>query len=292
MQLDELTSIIQAAGGGSGPLGYAKALLNKINRLEDAGGYESMLVQLRSAKEQGDFRGRVLEVNFAYLFFVAGIGLQYGAKQGMRGDVDFCWCVNGYQVFIEMKLLGQDKKSREAIKQQLEDTEFYEACISDDTADVARIQRDIFEKSSIKKFNPKPEPTWINLVAVDVCELQLGTVDIGDCLLATGGNEITSIYCHPACLRPAVVGVFERERKALKPDQVEWVKRFHKVLSAGEPHPSDYIHGVLFLFRDPEERAALSYQLNAEIVGNSGLIDEDCAKRIFEPFYEIVPQHG
>ncbi len=291
MQLGELTAIIQAAGGGCGPLEYAEALLQKINCLEDVGGrYESMLAQLRSAKEQGDFRGRVLEVNFAYPFLEAGIGLQYGAKQGMQGDVDFCWCVNEYQVFIEMKLLGQDKKSREAINQQLEDTGFYGVCIRDDTPfDVARIQRDIFGKSSIKKFNPKPKTTWINLVAVDVSELQLGTVDIGDCLLATVGNEITSRYYHSACSRPAVVGVFEPEGKALNPDQIAWVKCFHKVLIANEPHPRDYIHGVLFLFRDPKERAALSYHLSAAVVWNPGLIDDNRTRKIVEPFHQIVP---
>lgn len=289
MQLNELTAIIQAAGGGCWPLEYAETLLKKINRLEDAGGYETMLVQLRSAKEQGDFRGRVLEVNFAHLFVESGTGLQYGAKQGMLGDVDFCWYVHECQVFIEMKLLGQDKKSREAINQQLEDTGFYGICISDDTSDVARIQRDIFEKCSIKKFNPLPEPTWINLVAVDVSELQISTVDIGDCLLATVGNEITARYFHPICLRPAIVGVFESEGKALNPDQVEWVKRFHKVFSAGEPHPRDYIHGVLFLFRDPKERAALSYHLNAAVVWNPELIDENRVRKIVEPFHQIVP---
>jgi hypothetical protein len=116
-----------------------------------------------------------LEVNFAHLFV---IGLQYGAKQGMSGDIDFCWLVNGHQVFIEMKLLGQHKQTKDEINRQLEAAGKFEICNSDDTKDVARIQRDIFEKSSTKKFNPKPQPTWINLVAVDVSELQLGTVDI------------------------------------------------------------------------------------------------------------------
>ena len=289
MQLDELMAIVQAAGGGCNALEYAEPLLNKINRLKGAGGYETLLAQLQSAKEEGDFRGRVLEVNFANLFVESGTELQYGAKQGMSGDVDFCWQVGEYQIFLEMKLLGQDKKSREAINQQLADTGFYQLCVSDDSFDVARIQRDIFEKSSIKKFNPLPKPNRINIVAVDVSELQLSTIDIGDCLLAAVGNEITAKYCHPICLRPAVVGVFESAGKALSPDQVEWVKCFHNFSNSGVPHPRDYIHGVLFLFRHPEARAALSYDLSAEIVWNSALMNESCARSIFESFRQIVP---
>lgn len=289
MQLDELQATIKAAGGGCNALDYAEPLLKKINRLEGAGGYETLLAQLKSAKEEGDFRGRVLEVNFANLFVESGTPLQYGAKQGMLGDVDFCWHVDEYQIFIEMKLLGQDKKSREAINQQLEDTGFYRMCFSEDTVDVARIQRDIFEKSSIRKFHPLPLPNWINIVAVDVSELQLNTVDIADCLLAAAGNEITARYCHPLTLRPAVVGVFEGAGKALSPDQVEWVKCFHKFSSSGDPHPRDYIHGVLFLFRHPDARAALSYDLSAEIVWNPELMNEKCAKAIFGSLRQIVP---
>jgi hypothetical protein len=289
VQLNELKAIVQAAGGGCNALEYAEPLLKKINRLEGAGGYETLLAQLQAAKEEGDFRGRVLEVNFANLFVEAGTQLQYGAKQGMLGDVDFCWCVGEYQIFIEMKLLGQDKKSKEAINQQLTDTGFYRMCVLDDTYDIARIQRDIFEKSSIKKFNPLARPNWINIVAVDVSELQLGTVDIGDCLLAAVGNEITAKYCHPICLRPAVVGVFESAGKALSPDQVEWVKYFHKFSNSGNSHPRDYIHGILFLFRHPEARAALNYDLSAEIAWNAELMNESCAKSIFGSLRKIVP---
>jgi hypothetical protein len=63
MQLDELKGIIKAAGGGENALAYAEALLVKINRIESEKQYAALLGQLRNAKEQGDFRGRVLEVN-------------------------------------------------------------------------------------------------------------------------------------------------------------------------------------------------------------------------------------
>ena len=184
MELTELKIILQACGGGCWALEYAPAVLEKINRLEAVGTDAQFFKQLRRAKNEGDFRGRMLEVNFADLFGQKGIRLQYGAKQDMSGDIDFCWHVSGHQVFIEMKLLGQDKQTKEDTNQQLEGTGCCATLISDDTRDVTRIQRDIFQKSSTKKFKAKPDPTWINLVAVDVSELQLGTIDIGDCLLA------------------------------------------------------------------------------------------------------------
>lgn len=286
----ELKAIILDAGGECWALNYAEALLEKTNRLEAAGSYESLFAQLKRAKEPGDFRGRVLEVNFADLFVEKGIGLQYGAKQGMSGDVDFCWCVNGDHVFIEMKLLGQDQETKETTAQQLQDTGLSKTLISDDTRDVTRIQRDIFQKSSTKKFNPKPEPTWINLVGIDLSELQLGTVDIGDCLLAAGGNELVKKHCHPAIQRPAVVGVFEPAGKTLTDEQAEWVKCFHGVSDAHAPHPRDYIHGVLFLFREPQERAALSYELSSVVVWNPALIDDTRAKPVLEAFHQIVPR--
>lgn len=289
MQLDELNMIIQGAGGQYFALEYAEALLEKINRIDSTNGYGKLMAQLRSAKEQGDFRGRILEVNFANLFVENGINLQYGAKQGMAGDVDFCWDLGRYHVFIEMKLLGQDQRTREMMNQQLEANGFSAALISDDTWDVARIQRDIFQKSSTKKFNSQPQPTWINLVAVDVSELQLGAVDLGDCLQATVGYEYTSRYYHTECLHPAIVGVFERgDVASLRAEQVEWVNGFHATLGVAS-HPRDYVHGVLFLFREPQEQAALCYQLSAAVVWNPALVDPQRGREFCKSFCRIVP---
>ena len=285
----ELKEIIQAAGGGCWALGYAGALLDKITRLQAAGGYPKLFKQLLSAKESGDFRGRVLEVNFADLFVGKGATLQYGAKQGMSGDVDFCWCVSDHQVFIEMKLIGQDKQTKDITTQKLD--AITDISTLDDTRDVGRIQRDIFLKSSTKKFKAKPESTWINLVAVDVSELQLGTIDIVDCLLAAGGNELVKKHCDPTSQQPSIVGVFEPVDKALTAEQADWVKLYHCVSDAGGgTHPRDYIHGVLFLFRKPAELAALSYELSSVVVWNPALIDKARAKPIFEAFHQIVPR--
>lgn len=290
MMITELKAIIQAAGGKCWALEYADPLLEKINRLEAASKNASLFTQLRRARESGDLRGRVLEVNFADLFVQKGIALQYGAKQGRSGDVDFCWHVNGDHVFIEMKRLSQDHTTKEVTEQQLKDVGCFATHISDDTKDVARIQRDIFLKSSTHKFNPKPDPTWINLVAIDVSELQLGTVDIGDCLLAACGNDaLEARRFHHAFRRHEVVGVFEPAKKTRTAEQTLWVKKHHCNPSAGN-HPRDYIHGILFLFREPKEPAALSYGLSGEVIWNPALIDHNRAASFLDAFHQIVPR--
>jgi len=292
MKLDELKSIIQASDGKCFALEYAEALLEKVNCIEANEKYAALIAQLRAAKEQGDLRGRVLEVNFVNAFAEHGVELDYGVKQGMPGDIDFCWSLSDLRVFIEMKLLGEDNKTKESIKQQLAEHGVSATFFTEDTYDVARIQRDIFSKSSIKKFNPKPGAKEINLVAVDVSELQLGTVDIGDCLLAALGNKVAAQYYHPSILRPQIVGVFEyADIDSLRPEQVEWIREFHK-LPDTHPHPREYIHGILFLFREPKERAALSYQLNGAVTWNPALMDEKRAGQIANTLHHIIPCVG
>ena len=111
MQLDNLKQIIRSSGGGDNAIDYAVELLEKINRVESATQYSVLLGQLRGAREQGDFRGRVLELNFVDCFLRKGIALEYGAKQGMPGDLDFGWYVEGHKVSIELKLLRQETRS-------------------------------------------------------------------------------------------------------------------------------------------------------------------------------------
>jgi len=290
MQLDELKEIIKAAGGGENALAYAKALLDKINRVESEKQYAGLLEQLCAAREQGDFRGRVLEVNFADCFLRKGFALDYGTKQGMPGDIDFGWNVEGHRVHIEMKLLGQDRATRDSINAQLDDKGTSATFVDDDTRDVARLQADLIQKASTRKFNPELSAGTINLVCIDVTELQLGTVDICDCLLAAGGNSLASRHCDPACLRDSIVGVFETiAPQKLSDAQKAWIAGVQKI-PEGAPHPRTYMHGALFLFREPQERAALSYDLRAAIVWNLGLVASDAAKKICAALHAAIPQ--
>jgi len=290
MDLAELSQVIERSGGRSGALEYAEALLQKISRLEATGGYGQLFKQLSSSREQGDFRGRVLEVNFADLFQRNGQHLVYGARQGMTGDIDFLWRVDGLEVFIEMKLLRQDKASLDAMNLQLEAGGVYASHVTDDTRDIGRMQLDLISKAGTTKFNPQPQAGWINLVAIDVTELQLGMVDVADCVLAAAGNrEVQHFYPDSPYTRPNVVGFFEKPAEAtLTEEQRNWLTAMHRPNSAA-PHPRDYLHGALFLFRHPKDTAALSYELNAVLVWNRLLVAHEKAVRIYEAMRPFLP---
>ncbi len=289
MEIEDLRSVIKAAGGGSNALAYSEELLAKISRIESTNSCNRLLAQFCAAREQGDFRGRTLEINFADLFVQQSRALVYAARQGMTGDIDFQCRIADRDIFIEMKLLGQDRATRDAINLQLERCGSSSTLITDDTRDVRRIQSDLIQKASTRKFNPRPNPSWINLVAIDVTELQLGTIDICDCLIAAGGNTVASNYYESACLREEVVGVFEAPVVAnLTTSQQDWLTHIKNLLN-GAPHPRDYIHGALFLFREPKEIAALSYDISAIVVWNPGLVTEDIARKICPTLHDIIP---
>jgi hypothetical protein len=294
VEIAELRAAIGAAGGEGNALEYADALLGKINRLERTGRYRDLLDQLISAREPGDFRGRVLEVNYAEQFERNGHELQYGAKQeGRRGDIDTLWDVRGQKVFTELKLLGRDRATTLDIDTQIRHSGASKSVIADDTRDIGRIQRDLMGKASIRKFSPMLEPRRINLVGIDVAELQLGTVDPGDCFLAAGGNPLAvRFYAPEMVFRSGVVGVFESlEDAVLTPEQRGWLSTF-QCLSLGEPHPREYIHGALFLFRMPYATAALSYDLGAILVWNPRIVERETAVVVEETLYSVIPRRS
>jgi hypothetical protein len=68
-----------------------------------------------------------------------------------------------------------------------------------------------------------------------------------------------------------------------------WLAAIQK-LKGDVPHPRTYIHGALFLFREPQERAALSYELRCTLVWNQSLIAHDIAKKICSALYSVIPQ--
>ena len=262
---------------------YIDCLLLKINHIEKKytkSGFDKFIRQLKESKDQGDFKGRVLELNFVDLFLKKDIHLQYETKQGMSGYIDFSFEIQNLKIFIEMKLLQIDQKN----KSKLETSEIFKINVNDDTADIRRIQRDIFLKS--RKFNPIPKLNWINLIAIDVSELQLKTIDFVDCLLAAEGNnaviknKLADFYC-----RPGVVGLFEQISNPTEKQQ-EWIN-FQNTLLEDKGHPRDYIHGIIFLFRNPIESAALSYDLTSYLIFNP-ILDNEKAKLISHTLNNII----
>ncbi len=283
MKLLDLKNRIEAVGWNTNALEYAPALLEKINRLKSTNKYSALLRQLSSANEEGDLLGRVLEVNFADCFESKGINLQYGAKQGGNGDVDFMWQLDCLQIYIELKQIGQDRDTRNSIHTQLCASNIYEISLGDGLKDIVRLQRDLIQKASTKKFSASLSNNTINLVAIDVSALQLGGVDVDDCLLAAGGNALVSGYGHE------LVGVFEDPTQmALNSQQCNWMKDVNSV-AVGEPHPRSYIHGALFLFREPRDTRALSFNLQQVIVWNPALGTDRQRREICSSLKTVIP---
>jgi hypothetical protein len=275
-----LRHAVKAAGGGSYALEGAETLLSKIRKIEACPGFDKLLGQLLNAKDPGDFRGRLLEINVAAQFLEKNITLAYGVCQDAPGDIDLNFNVDGRSVYLELKHLGIDQCSRVRMEEQIEKYGAYSIVQNNDLGDIVRLQRDLISKTSTKKFNPTPTDGAINLVGIDVSELQLGTVDHCDCLLAAGGNGLVRLHCHPACLRPPVVGIFEPiDSKDPSADRKRWVCDVHRI-PPNTPHPREYIHGAVFLFRTPAETAALSYQVRSILVWNENLVSKEGANPI------------
>lgn len=64
MTLTELQTIIKNSGGGEFALDYAEELLAKIDNVARHHVPVNYWSQFTKTKEAGDFRGRVLEINF------------------------------------------------------------------------------------------------------------------------------------------------------------------------------------------------------------------------------------
>lgn len=287
-----IARVIKSAGGNNivlddlGPLGI------KIRRIAQLPKYSDFFRQFLKAKNEGDIRGRLLEINFLDHFLRQGISLDHAIKQGHggRGDIDFAWQLHGYQICFETKLLGQDKKSRDAMNQLV--TRGRYSTQGNEIDDIIRLQRAIVSKSSTTKFNHRPQSGVINMVAIDVCELQLNCVDVADCLLATGGNPLVSQLYHAACTRAGVVGLFENSLNGtLTEAQHQWVKNILKT-EPNVPPPQTYIHGVLFLFRDRRDTAALSYELSSAIAWNPIIISPHISGLLARPIYSVIPKQA
>jgi hypothetical protein len=69
-----------------------------------------------------------------------GIVLDQAVKQGTKGDIDFCWKLGEHALYLEMKLLGQDREMRDRINAQLEERGTFGVMLKCDTKDIARLR--------------------------------------------------------------------------------------------------------------------------------------------------------
>jgi hypothetical protein len=287
MTLQELEQIITRCGGQEHARAFAAPLLARVRVLEARGTYAPLLEPIRTARDQADLRGRLLEVNLAHQFERAEVHPAIGAKQSGTGDIDFRFAAADYQIFLETKLLRQDIATTTRINSQLAASNVFGVARRDDTRDVARLQWDLVGKANLRKFDATPKANWINFVGIDVSELQLGTVDVGDCLLAAGGNSVVAAHCRD-WIRPNVVGVFER-LPSMTPAQVTWAKELDRVVGSAV-HPREYIHGAVFLFRRPKDTATLVYEVTTAIVWNPALVTRAMASDLEPIIHRIVPR--
>lgn len=288
MTNDELSALVLACGGGGNAQADATNLNLRIQKIEKQSQYTPLLKQLRAAREQGDFRGRVLEINFIDHFSRHGITLDYAVRQHQcaNGDVDFGWHVGDYRLCIETKMLRKSNAYREKIEEQLGLLDCYKIS-TDNMSDVVRLQRDILSKASITKFNPCPAAADINLVAIDACELISDMLDVGDCLLAAGGNPLFTHHFPSDYRQENVVGIFEDpEELELTIAQKNWVDTIQR---GNGPHPRVYLHGILFLFRDRTEPCALSYDLESIVIWNHKLVTPDVQRQLGHAVYGVIP---
>ncbi len=286
MNLVQLETIIRQAGGRAFALDYAEALLAKVNRVANHQVPANYLTQFSRSGNEGDLRGRLLEINLINCFAESKVPLTYEVKQGnTSGDIDLLWGLGGINVYIEVKLLRVAQEIRSSFDAQLVASGISAGHVGDEIYDVMRLQYTLIDEATTVKFQYPPLANNINLIAIDVSELQLGTVDAADCILATLGSEQVSNYFSHFCARSEVLGLFEIESTL---EQSYWAHLINRKI-ASSPHPRDYIHGVIFLFRDPKESAALSYSLRACIAWNTNLINKDLATQINTNFHKIVP---
>lgn len=286
MNLVQLEAIIRQAGGKAFALDYVDALLEKVNRVANHQVPANYLTQFSRSGNEGDLRGRLLEINLINYFAESKIPLAYEVKQGnTSGDIDLLWGLDGINVYIEVKLLREAQEIRRSANAQLVSGGISACHVEDEMYDVIRLQYTLIDKATIRKFQYPPLQNDINLIAVDVSELQLGAVDTADCVLATLGSEEMCSYFGHLYARPEVFGLFE-----IKPgsEKSNWASLIDKKIG-NNPHPREYIHGVIFLFREPKETAALSYSLGACIAWNKNLVNKDLATKINIDFHKIVP---
>jgi hypothetical protein len=275
---------IAASGGVAQPDDQVNGLFEKLQILESTGSYASILKSIANANDRSNFLSLLLEATFAHQFESNGIRLQYEVKQDTNHgtSIDFALKLDdGCTTYIELRLLQQDHATAKDIAEQFTDAGLY--AVSKDGADeqreVFKLQSIVLSKVQDKGDNPikflKADSSVVNIVAVCVSDILLGTVDKNDCILATYGDPAV-----PENSRRGVFGLFQDVQKDYPSEIQVAAKRF--------AHLKATIHAVLFLFK-PSGSGILDYQLQQVLVWNRGLIMEPRARSVSEQVSSAIP---
>lgn len=256
----------------------------RVELLQNTGRYGSLISQLAASNDKSNFLALVLEVNFAYQFESQGMRLDYEVKQeaGRPSTVDFLrQTPAANRVYLELRLLQQRKSIATMIDEQLQKFGVYRLLMGgdDERREVERLQGVILAKVQDGKGTPikffSVDADIVNVVVVDVTDTILGMIDIHDCLLATYGDPaVDEVY------RRNIFGLFQE-------DKPEYPQRIHDI-AAKYAHIRARIHGVLFLFREPDS-GSIAYKLEQYLVWNRALVTEATAQQVYADLSAAIP---
>lgn len=261
-----------------------KGLLSKLDFLKSKGRYGRLLTNLETANDKNNFAAFVLEATIAFQFESKGIELEYEMTQApdSGSSIDFRWAAAlGKTVYMEVRLLQQDRATTNSIESQLQIGNVYGISKDgdDEKQDIIRVQQAILEKVQKKdgtstKFLTRDQRT-INILAVDISQIILGMFDSHDCLLVTGGDpSVQPVYSR------GIFGLFQ-EPVPKDPDYIQ-------SLGQSYAHVRKTLHGVLFLFRRPKTES-LDYSVERFLARNPSLISEDSARAICKEIEPALP---
>jgi hypothetical protein len=256
----------------------------KLQQLAPKRQYQRLLSNIMHANNKSNFVASVLETTLAFQFETVGIELDYEVKQhpSHASSVDFRWNTSsGFTVYIEARLLQQDKATTESIEGQLRAANVWSVVKDgdDEQQDIIRVQQVILEKvqkedGTPKKFLLRDQGT-INIVAIDISQVILGMFDRDDCLLVCKGDSAVPPRC-----RRGVFGLFQ-ESRAEYPDRI-------RALAESYAYLRETLHGILFLFKRPK-RESFNYSLEQLLIWNHSLMDKAGAAEISEQIERALP---
>jgi hypothetical protein len=242
------------------------------------------LANLKGANDKNNFTASVLEATIAFQFESVGIELQYEIRQDAEDEssIDFCWKTkSGKTVYIEVRLLQQDKATADSISSQLDARNMYAISKDgdDERDDIVRVQKVVLEKVQKKDGSPTKFLTAhqdaINLVAVDITQIILGAFDVDDCkLVALGDPSVPDIN------RRGVFGLFQETHPAYPALIQSLAQSFN--------HIKKTLHGVLFLFRLPKTEL-FNFSVERFLAWNPSLITEETAREICTEIETALP---
>lgn len=282
MDKNTLRSVIEKFGSVSDD--EVEGLLTKLNCIENTGQYGDLLKSILSENDKSNFLAFIFEATVAFQFESSGLSLEYEVKQDETNgsSIDFLRRMDsGVSIYLEARLLQQEKAIGESIQKQLENYEFYQIAMNgnDDRKSIIRLQSVILSKVQKKDGTPRKflrvYKDNVNIVIIDVSDLMLGTVDVDDCLLATHGDPyVEEIY------RRGIFGLFQEPSDGYPPEIKNLARSFGHIRST--------LNGVLFLFKSMNS-GMIDYKLEHYLIWNPNLADHSHIDAVCSEIKQAIP---